>query len=557
MAGTLGSQESLQTIPLLENVQQEQQNKCCSSCRKPTYKPRRVKNKGALLVLTWNYLVMSEFYLLMKYNNIGYDAVWQLVGGFTLPVAGWLADIYIGRYKLLSASIWIMWFSTVAATISLTTAQLFDAYTQINAKMLIVIHAITAIGLCAFQAIIIQFGLDQLHDASTTEIKAFIIWHICTIFGCGVILDITLSCSSEQFETITLLLVCAHITIAVVLLIRFKHSPWLIKEPVSQSPFKLVYQVMKYAIKNKYPRQRSSFTYCEDGLPSRIDFGKNKYGGPFTTEQVEDVKTFLRLFPVAMLGGVLAGQFFLIKNVRHYILEQFIHFGQSEVVMADHLLSECYIELSFRHLFVYSAIWLIIVHETFLYPVFHRYYPQIKSSQKALIGMILQIISVMLPIVFEVYSRQAYLKHNSENTTIQCMFYKQESSLSVSFDYRWMVIPDFCTSLSVLMIGIGFLEFLSAQIPLQMKGIMLGTGYGVVFIAGVLSAVVMLPFKAKLSIWGMGIISCGFWYLLLALFVELSTCFALVVLMRRYKRRKREDVLPNEHYYAERYYSKY
>ena len=44
----------------------------------------------------------------------------------------------------------------------------------------------------------------------------------------------------------------------------------------------------------QHPRQRSAFTYCEDTIPSRIDFGKSKYGGPFTTEQVEDVKTLLR-----------------------------------------------------------------------------------------------------------------------------------------------------------------------------------------------------------------------------------------------------------------------
>ena len=57
----------------------------------------------------------------------------------------------------------------------------------------------------------------------------------------------------------------------------------------------------------------------------------------------------------------------------------------------------------------------------------------------------------------------------------------------MNFDYRWMAIPDFLTSLSLLMIGIDFLEFLSAQIPLQMKGITLGMGYGMIFIAGVIS----------------------------------------------------------------------
>ena len=30
----------------------------------------------------------------------------------------------------------------------------------------------------------------------------------------------------------------------------------------------------------------------------RIDFGKDKFGGPFTEEEVEDVKTVLRLLPL-------------------------------------------------------------------------------------------------------------------------------------------------------------------------------------------------------------------------------------------------------------------
>ena len=76
------------------------------------------------------------------------------------------------------------------------------------------------------------------------------------------------------------------------------------KEPVTQNPFKLVYSVIRYAIKRKHPECRSAFTYCEDEPPSRIDFGKSKYGGPFTTEQVEDVKTFLRVIFVICIGSM-------------------------------------------------------------------------------------------------------------------------------------------------------------------------------------------------------------------------------------------------------------
>ena len=68
-------------------------------CCKPTYKPRRVKNKGAIFVLIWNYLIMNEFYLLIQYHTHTSEykmVIWQVVFGLTLPVAGWLADICIG-----------------------------------------------------------------------------------------------------------------------------------------------------------------------------------------------------------------------------------------------------------------------------------------------------------------------------------------------------------------------------------------------------------------------------------------------------------------------------
>ena len=42
-----------------------------------------------------------------------------------------------------------------------------------------------------------------------------------------------------------------------------------------------------------YPRNRSALTYWEKEYPSHIDLGKEKYGGPFSEEEVENVKTVL------------------------------------------------------------------------------------------------------------------------------------------------------------------------------------------------------------------------------------------------------------------------
>ena len=57
---------------------------------------------------------------------------------------------------------------------------------------------------------------------------------------------------------------------------------------------------------------RSAFTYCEDKPYSTIDLGKRKYGGPFTTEQVEDVKTYFQFLAInvadVLVMAIIHGQ---------------------------------------------------------------------------------------------------------------------------------------------------------------------------------------------------------------------------------------------------------
>ena len=72
---------------------------------------------------------------------------------------------------------------------------------------------------------------------------------------------------------------------------------------IESGSYKLVVHVIKFASDHKIPIRRSAFTYCEDELPSRLDLGKNKYGGPFKTEEVEDVKAFLGILSVLLATG--------------------------------------------------------------------------------------------------------------------------------------------------------------------------------------------------------------------------------------------------------------
>ena len=434
-------------------------------CCKPTYKPRRVKNKGVILILVWNYMIMSIYGMFNRYL-IRQDpyllGVWAVAFGLAPPiVAGWLADARVGRYKVVHCSIWIMWIAAVLTTVSSVISQLVDAYSRINTKMQIVLLVFTAIGLGGYQASIVQFGLDQLQDASTIEITSFIVWYIWTTVSACFVMDFGFTCLTEEQIIIMWLFVCFNLTLALLLLLHYNY--WLLKEPVKENPFRLIYKVIKYTVKQKHPRLRSAFTYCEDNLPSHIDFGKSKYGGPFTTEQVEDVKTFLRLIPVALTGGVLASCYFITNYLRDKVYEVIADFDKLETLQTSNAkikLTECYLNASFSHTIHYSSVVLIVIHEVFVYPVFHRCLPQIESLQKIIIGMLLQITRVFVLLVYVI------VLHLMSEGQIQCLFNQHKSNPQVqntTFSYYWIAIPDFIETISVAMLFIGAIEFLSSQ----------------------------------------------------------------------------------------------
>ena len=84
------------------------------------------------------------------------------------------------------------------------------------------------------------------------------------------------------------------ITLLLLYLKKFKN--YLNFQHVGTNPvMKQIIDVIKYSYHQKYPVRRSALSYYLNTYPSKIDFGKVQYGGPFTNEEVEDTKTVLRL----------------------------------------------------------------------------------------------------------------------------------------------------------------------------------------------------------------------------------------------------------------------
>ena len=316
--------------PLLTRQDHRQLSCCC----KLSYKPRKFSSKGAVLVLVWQFLVIFGVFIIVldipnqKQSISAYLEVTAVIPLLLVAIiSGWLADTKVGRSKVVQTGLFLTWLGTVLVTVGSVLTNSSTVHTTSNPANGI-IQAVYFVALCTacggaaiFFTNVVQFALEQMPDASSDAMTAFIAWFVTVTFlGFGsfaTMRGLLSSYCNMQKRTDDLLLRsitgCALLSIA--MCSKFLFSHWLIDHRQNHNPLETVYRVLKFAKQHKYPVNRSAFTYCEDEIPSRIDLGKSKYGGPFTTEEVEDVKTFFRILLVLIVIYANAIPMFLINAV--------------------------------------------------------------------------------------------------------------------------------------------------------------------------------------------------------------------------------------------------
>ena len=121
--------------------------------------------------------------------------------------------------------------------------------------------------------------------------------------------------------------------------------------------------------------------YWEEDYPSRLDLGKEKYGGPFSEEQVEDVKTVLRLIPLLHIVGIVcAGGLTLITFLLPNKSSQFIL---------------CCVNNN--SLYFSVAVVLILLYHLLIYPCFYKFIPNMLKGIG--IGFIFALLTTLYYVV--------------------------------------------------------------------------------------------------------------------------------------------------------------
>ena len=100
-------------------------------CCNPACKIRRIKSKGAILVLTWNFLALFVLWYVcntlyrthIPNNNM---VITLIPFAIMLPLAGWLANACIGRYQIICCSIFVIWAAIMLETLGTVVATILD-----------------------------------------------------------------------------------------------------------------------------------------------------------------------------------------------------------------------------------------------------------------------------------------------------------------------------------------------------------------------------------------------------------------------------------------------
>ena len=418
------------------------------------------------------------------------------------PLLGLLSDVYFTRYKVIRLAFIIMILAAcdcflVFLAIVLDLSLVYGIIEIIVLVMVTpgVLSILLSLGL--FEANAIQFGMDQLLESSSNQLSSFIHWYywssyvgqfILFLMSAGIVAlnsSYTGSVTTKTYPMSDYVLnrriLCVallQLILAIVgLFVLIRNKKRLNIEKPGHNPLMLMYKVLKYAWKHTFPENRSAFTYWENDIPPRIDLGKNKYGGPFTTEEVEDTKSFFRILLLlfSLLGFHLSGH------------------GYSTVQQL--MLAEC----PNTWLFILigdpmNLTTIVIITGIPLYQLINvryhqRYIPNI--FKRMWLGLLCCLLKVIFEITLQIIQTQYATQQCSKYCPLfQCYSLITEAKVDNFYNCAnincrpgnsifliLLVVPQVLQGLSFLLVFLSTIEFICAQAPLRLKGLLIGLWY--------------------------------------------------------------------------------
>ncbi len=503
------------------------------------------KNKGVVLIILWILLMNTCDPSIARHTkgtsthqliiNIVSSSVLLLLT-IMLPFATLVADIKFGGYRFTIGSLMVGF--TIAILYFLQHILHFFHINQIAFEIVLELASpFNAIFRKLFTVYMLLYGTDLMPDASSDQLSSFVWWYWCSIY-LGHFITVIVTCSGDALLANSMILLAVdiiHFVCLIVILLScivFKRRLQL-TDNKRKNPLKLIKGTLSFAKRRKSLTYRSALTYCDNESPSKMDFAKQQYGGPFTEEDVESVKSFFRLVPYLLCISLLYFPTVPLGRLSH-----------STVSTTDCLLSNTY--------FVEYMIALIVItsNQLLIKPCFAS--QGFSMFAKVGFGLLLMFLSKVAYAITELYISTS----DSQNANFSIPLNGSGMNTSNSYitiynnSVRYLyLLPQVVGSIGVAIVIPSSFEFIFAQCPFNMRGIVIGLDFAmdeVSEVTGFWSAYVI----------NLGHHPLGHVYIYLSHVIVMLLCLVFFYLIRKkYKFRVRNKVFM---YYsaAEEYYTR-
>ena len=479
--------------------------------------------KGALLILLWS--TMMSFY---QWSIISFAVNDQLLsdsarditifpfGFFILPaylIIGLVADICVGRYKIIVVSIYSAFIGWIILCVSIYIENRLFHLTIFAVGFLL-----GTIGAAGIFSIAVPFNIDQMVGATADQLSTYIYWH-CFGYPLGYSLTAISRCLIADKYQQSIYICVSGIAITTVMVTYYLLRHLLDTTPHLTNPIKLTVKVLNYARKNKYPRLRSALTYWEESAPSRLDLGKSKYGGPFTEEEVEDVKTFFRYVP--LLVCIFGFTAIITVQPSLNVLSNADNKGRTSFSCLLNNKSIAYLSIAIVQ----------IAYKVVLSKCCYKYVPSMRKRIGLGLCLLLPYTTVLVAMDIQNYN-------TDNNCSLEAIMYSDTSAnyvLTSVSEIIWII------GSAVVLLASG--ELTVAQSPGHMRGLMVGIWYGTIGVFSLLSYAIYIPHRLIHS-------HCGLYYHVTVSVCILVTISVYGVLAKNYKLRARNQVVNIPHIVA-------
>ena len=428
--------------------------------RKLWWKSRRSLNtccsKKIVLLLAWTAFFTFSRCTMIKVIDDNMPSVFtmvsMLVSKLLAPLIGWLADVKLGRYETIKfASL----FSFIANVL------IFFAFINESEGAFKIIASIAlAIASVCFTCVsvaMLPFLTDQLIGATSDELSAVVYWYFWSL-EVGVCLSDTMFVfgyypDNAVINNIYMVCIIA-VPLALIIMSDCLCLKWIDRTHKVTNPIKLIIQVLNYTKKHRYPERRSAFTYIDEEQPSRIDFGKEKFGGPFTEEEVEDVKTVLRLLPLVACI-CLSGSGLSLTPID---------------LLPENSITNVWLTYGINTSWLFT-IPFIPFYQFIIRPLIHNH----KISMLKCIGICL-FLRLLAELLMEAICIKSVFDWNDVQRYISCTRILNSTKIAGdNIALYWKIPPFILFEVGKTMTQLLLLEWIIAQSPDKMKGFVIGT----------------------------------------------------------------------------------